>query len=362
MWWCARRHGRARRGRAAAAARTEPWCRSAFSTLHARAVARLHARRPLLAWARSPHRVSGRAASRDYWRAVAKSIRFGGPLDLSMPRIARLPDRSAWLVLVAVTSCLVVRLNAQQPELPPLANGADRNDWEAYYDAGVAVLHMDPRKADAAFAHASRIRPDRAEPLYARWIAFWALDLELFGKYIRGDEKTQRDPRVRQADSLRTRALWRNPFVHQGLILFLYDKLPGRFRDNAITRAWIALGQAELELALRRFGALIDRDPERYGYLRFVRASAFTNTNQQDSATAELTALLAQLRAADSTELVNYYESKELLEHALGLLHLHGRRVPLAQEAFGRAVAENAAFAPSHAMLGLMALAARDAA
>jgi tetratricopeptide (TPR) repeat protein len=161
---------------------------------------------------------------------------------------------------------------------------------------------------------------------------------------------------------LRTRALWRNPFVHQGLILFLYDKLPGRFRDNAITRAWIALGQAELDLALRRFGALIDRDPERYGYLRFVRASAFANTNQQDSATAELTALLAQLRAVDSTELVNYYESKELLEHALGLLHLHARRVPLAQEAFGRAVAENAAFAPSHAMLGLMALAARDAA
>ncbi|MGH7699904.1 MAG: hypothetical protein ACREMJ_05235 [Gemmatimonadales bacterium] len=40
-----------------------------------------------------------------------------------------------------------------------------------------------------------------------------------------------------------------------------------------------------------------------------------------DSAAAELSALLDELRRRDDSELVVGYESKAALEHALGLLH-----------------------------------------
>src|SRR5262245_63981256 len=63
---------------------------------------------------------------------------------------------------------------AQNPKRPSVPRGADPNDWEAYYDLGIELLQNDRGgPAEAAFLWASRLRPDRAEPLYARWIAFW---------------------------------------------------------------------------------------------------------------------------------------------------------------------------------------------
>jgi Flp pilus assembly protein TadD len=54
------------------------------------------------------------------------------------------------------------------------------------------------------------------------------------------------------------------------------------------------------------------------------------------------------------------YQSKELLEFAFGLLQQQMRRTAAAKDAYGRAVVENAAFAPAHAALGRLAIAARD--
>jgi tetratricopeptide (TPR) repeat protein len=271
-----------------------------------------------------------------------------------------LPRLKGSLVVIAL-SLLGGSSSIAQDSRPRIAKGADPNDWEAYYDAGIKELDRDLRSADSAFAFASRLRPDRAEPLYARWVAFWAGDSPRFARYLSGDEKVMREPEVVQAESLRIRAFRRNPFVHQGLVMYAYDRLPGRFRDNAITRGWISLGRAELPRALSAFGQLVERDPRQYGYLRFVRASAFVNIGRLDSAVAEVTALLAQLRAADAQFLVSEYQSKELLEYALGLLHLQLGKPAAARDAFGRAVVENAAFAPAHAMLGRMVMSVRNA-
>ena len=183
-----------------------------------------------------------------------------------------------------------------------------------------------------------------------------------FTRAIRDDQDVAHDPKVIHADSLRMRAVRRNPFVHQGPLMFLYDRLPGRWRDDPVTRAWIALGQANLPLAITLFGQEVNRDPARYGYLRFVRASAFVNSGQPDSAAAELATLLAQLRASDNRTLGNGYQSKELLEYASGLLQLQARHAAAARAAFQRSVVENAGFAPAHAMLGEMAAARHDTA
>src|SRR5262245_62468857 len=128
---------------------------------------------------------------------------------------------------------------AQGPERPRLPRGADPNDWEAYYDAGIEILQKDDGSgAERAFIWASRLRPDRAEPLYARWIAFWARDINKFSDYLRDDSRVLRDPRVLAADSLRSAALRRSPFVHQGLVVYLYDRLPGRWRQDQVTLGW----------------------------------------------------------------------------------------------------------------------------
>jgi hypothetical protein len=71
------------------------------------------------------------------------------------------------------------------------------------------------------------------------------------------------------------------------------------------------------------------------------------NLRQYDSAAAQISALLAQQRAAETKVIGKGYESKELLEYAMGLLQLQRGRTPAAREAFGRAAVENAAFAPA---------------
>jgi tetratricopeptide (TPR) repeat protein len=245
----------------------------------------------------------------------------------------------------------------QHPSLP---RDKDPNDWEEYYDLGVQQLGHDSGLAEAAFAWSSHLRPDRAEPLYGQWIAFHLRDIGRLERYLRDDERTLADPKVIRADSLRYAAFRRNPFVHQGLKVMLWDALPGRWPDDQVTRGWLSLGKANLAGAVDEFGAAIRRDPQKYGYLRFVRASAWVNVHRFDSAAADIAALLAQERAQDAKTLGNGYESKEVLEYASGLLQLNMHHVAAAREAFGRATVENAGFAPAHAQLGELAIAARD--
>jgi tetratricopeptide (TPR) repeat protein len=264
------------------------------------------------------------------------------------------------MLLALAVGAVTTQASAQ--ERPSLPRGQDPNDWEAYYSVGVEWLGKSANRAEENFAYASHLRPDRAEPLYGQWLTFWAHDLGRFEQYLRGDERTLKDPQVIRAESLRVRAFRRNPFVHQGLIIALYNQLPGQWRRDPVTHGWLLLGQAHLEEATARFGSAIDRDPRQYGYLRFVRASAFVNSGHADSATTEISKLLAQLRAEDAKSLGTGYESKELLEYAMGLLQLHAQRTTAAREAFGRAVVENAALAPAHAMLGELAVSRNDTA
>lgn len=262
-------------------------------------------------------------------------------------------------IALAVFAFPLTTARSQRPSLP---RDKDPNDWGAYYDEGVDWLGKNNTRAGENFSYASHLRPDRAEPILGLWLTFWARDIGRYERYLQDDERVLRDPNVIRADSLRERAFRRNPFVHQGLIVVIWDQLPGRWRDDPLTRGWLALGQAHLPEALIRFGRLSDGDSVRYGYLRFVRASAFVNSRHLDSATSEISRLLAQLRAQDAKSLGNGYESKELLEYAMGLLLLNQQRVPAAREAFGRAVVENAAFAPAHAKLGDIAFSLNDTA
>jgi Flp pilus assembly protein TadD len=274
----------------------------------------------------------------------------------------RLASSAVLLVLTICISAAEAAAQGADVPRPRLAAAIDTNSWEAYYDFGIANLKRDRRAAEAAFIWASRLDPGKAEPLFARWITYWARDPEKFARLVREDETLLRDPTVLAADSIREIALRRNPFVHQGLILHLFDQLPGRFRDDVATRGWIALARGQLPQAIAAFGTAMKRDQRRHGHLRFPRASAFVNLAQYDSAVTEIDLLIAQLRQEDEAAFAQRYESKELLEYASGLLQMQLRNTGAARQAFGRALVENAGFTPAKAMLGQLALSSRDTA
>lgn len=274
-----------------------------------------------------------------------------------------LPVRRTALVAAALAVLAAGALPAQQmPERPRLPAAADTNDWEAYYDYGVSLLRQDPGRAEAAMRWAARLDPTRAEPIFAQYVTYWLRYPERFGEYLRETERVLRMSEVQAVDSLRGLALQRNPFVHQGLIFIAYDQLPGRYREDVATTAWLAYANGRLPQALTLFARAIEREPDRYGYLRFTRAAAFVNQAGYDSALAEVTTLLVDLRHRDGQRVGRMYESKEMLEYAAGLLQAQRGRVAEAREALGRATVENYAFTPAHAALGRLALARGDTA
>src|ERR1700709_957949 len=89
-------------------------------------------------------------------------------------------------IVLAAGCAFAPRLAGSQGlDHPPVPRDADPNDWQVYYNAGAALLRRDSRGAEANFAWASRLRPDRAEPYFGSWVAFWAHEFDRFPDYLR---------------------------------------------------------------------------------------------------------------------------------------------------------------------------------
>jgi tetratricopeptide (TPR) repeat protein len=250
---------------------------------------------------------------------------------------------------------------AQLPARPELPRGADRNDWEAYFDHGVKVFKTEPATADAAFYWASRLAPHRAEPLFARWAAYWYRWDGRFLAYLNGEVRGAEVKEVERVDSLRYRAMQRNPFVQRQLILVAYEHLPGEWSRDLATQAALATARRDYPRALALLASAISRQPQK-SWLHEERALAFTAIGRFDSAAAETVALLEAERRAESGHMVRVYQSKAMMEYGLGMLYFAQRNNDQAREAFGRALTEDLSFAPAHAMIGEVALAEGDTA
>jgi tetratricopeptide (TPR) repeat protein len=250
--------------------------------------------------------------------------------------------------------------NASALRRPRLADTADTNSWEAYFDYGVAQLRTNGRTAEAAFSWAMRLDPSRAEPLFGRWVAYWMRNPGWFQDYIDGRTSVVESPEVRQVDSLYWRAQLRNPFVPQNLTLVLYDQLEGDFSTDPYTSSWIAYAGGRYDAAARGFSKLIRSDPAKHYQARFQLALCYTAMRQFDSAAGEITALLSEMRRREESRLAHFYQSRELLEYSLGLLEAARGNGPGAREALGRALVENLGFYPAHAEMAELALASGD--
>lgn len=242
------------------------------------------------------------------------------------------------------------------PARPKLEAGADTNDWQAYYEKGTSIIRRAPAFAEPYFYWASRLEPSRAEPLFARWVTFWMRNAALLRRDIVDS------PEVLGADSLRLRALLRNPFVNQSLMLLIFEQQGGSWSTGPQTRAWIKYSAGDFVQAADILGEVIDDAPKKALMLRYDRALMLVAAGRFDRATAEMRALLDTWRERDQSGMQRVYESKELFEYGLGLLLAAQDDTAAAREAFGRALVENLAFASAHEALGRLATIARDTA
>jgi len=265
-------------------------------------------------------------------------------------RVVTLP-----LVGVALASLIAARTPAYAQELQgaPLARDADARSWEAHFDAGVAVIRKQPDLALVSFEIASRLDPTRAEPLFARFVAFWMTNsIEDFIAWRQGNEIQRRRPEVRAADSLFALSLQRNPFVHRGLEILLYDRMPGRFRVDRDTRAWVAYSTGNFVEAVKLHTQTIDRNPKEGLWQRYDRALSLVMANNLQGAQSDIEAIIEELRRQEaSAEELSYYRSKHALLHMLGLLQVQRGDLATARATFGDALVENAGFAYAQAAM-----------
>jgi len=240
------------------------------------------------------------------------------------------------------------------PPRPSLPRGADPNDWEAYFDRGAALLPTQAGDADAAFYWAQRLDPSRAEPLYGRWVAFHMRDITRWEAYMRDSPAVLANPEIIRADSLLIRAQVRNPFVHRGLLVVLYQATPGNWSGDTYTRGMLDYSAGKLPQAVRTLSAYVQRYPRRLD-ARWSLVLALVSSNQMDSAQVVMNSLVEQMRLADETRVVRAYQSKEMQEYAAGLLYLARRQPAQARAAMEQALVEDAAswFAHSGRALAL---------
>jgi tetratricopeptide (TPR) repeat protein len=257
------------------------------------------------------------------------------------------------LAMVAVALLpLVARAQAPEPPRPQLPVGSDPRFWEPYFDVGVRVFKQTPISAAGAFYWASKLDPTRAEPLFARYAAFFAhTKQEDVLSYFRAQESILTRPDILKADSLRLLALMRNPFVHRGLEILIFDRMPGSFSDDRDTRAWIAYSNGEFSKAVDLLTRTIERQGRRSRWKRFDRALAYAAMGDAKNALVDLRALLDELRAEDEKGALTIYTSKHFVLYMIGMLHTSMRDYASARTAFQESLLEDAAFAYGNAGL-----------
>lgn len=275
--------------------------------------------------------------------------------------------------------------NGKPPRRPHLPAGLDTNEARVYYDYGLEQLRRDPEDAANAFYWATRLNPGWADAFYARRCALLLTDRYRFQKYYEYDRRTLQSDEIKRIDSLYLYSLTINPFLYRKLDLQLFHDYLDVVADNisrrenvssadvsyqinvwlmhgpASMRAWQAYGEGRFDDALNFYADAIKQSKQPAVY-RADRGRLFFQLDHADSALAELSQAVEEMRKSDKKDIVYVYESKALLEHSIGLVQQRLGNTAAAKEAFGRALQEDLSYFPAHVQLGYMALEAKDTA
>jgi tetratricopeptide (TPR) repeat protein len=278
------------------------------------------------------------------------------------------------VLALALAAAPVLAQQAEKPEprRPVLEAGRDTNNAREYYQFGLRRLGDRSDEAANAFYWASRLDPMWAEPLYARRIALlMRMDDRSLGDYLDRSQRVLSRREVRFADSLATRAMWRDPLLYRRLDANLIEGWLRRatnfevgLRDmenvGPATRAWILYTRGEYVQSVKQYDVAIKRDDKAY-WLHGDRARAFAMMLQYDSTLAELQLELREQRKREK-DLVREYESKAMNEYMIGRVHEMRGSLDDARAAYGRALTEELSFHAAHEALGRVALAQGDTA
>lgn len=276
--------------------------------------------------------------------------------------------------LLLALNLSVLQTEAVTPPRPALGAAQDTNDANAYYRFGVSQLPGYPRRASDAFFWATRLNPALAEAWYGRWAA-QSLEQDApphgwYGRVIVWLPSPGEDPALRQIDSLRTKALLRNPLLHLRLDAMvikawatragigeeaLYDS-----EDKAL-RAWMEYSEGHFQNAERLY-ALAIRERPGYYELRLERAHAFLLHLQFDSALREMQVYLDAGRRDPGELAVRAAEMRQLTEFTIGGIEEAKGDLPAARAMYTQMVSASGAFPPAHAALARIALAQGDTA
>jgi tetratricopeptide (TPR) repeat protein len=290
--------------------------------------------------------------------------------------------RLAGLFALAIAALPAVASGQKEPRRPKLPAGADTNSAQIYYNFALQQLRHDPDKAADALYWAARLEPMWADAYYARRVALLLTDNRRLMRYWSGDRRTIQSDDIRRIDSLFYHALTLNPFVSQRLDRQIFEEVAdeiaheaagGSGEESAIrfeidrmmstappaTKAWLAYGDGRFEDALPLYDQAI-RSDKRNEPLRMDRARVFFQMNQMDSALAELTKAVQDLRTRDKKDLVFVYQSKALAEHSVAIVQERLGHDAEAKEALGRALQEDLSYYPAHTQLAFLALNGKD--
>ena len=291
------------------------------------------------------------------------------------------------LAAVALALTVGTPLAAQRlgppAQRPRLRDGADTNDAQAYFNAGLTAFNKHAEEAAAAFYWAARINPAWGEALYARRAALLMMDPQMLKGVMEGNRRTLESSEMRRLDSLQFRALMLSPFLYRRLDrpLFtayfrksiLYDNggdlsadldyaIEKYLRDSgAGMRAYLAYGDGDFPWALKLYAHAASSAKDKAA-VWLNRASIFGILGNADSAVVQYQLALDELRKKDKKDLVIFYNSKALAEYSIAVLQEGAGNSAAARDSYGRALQEDLAYYPAHMRLGLLALGVRDTA
>lgn len=289
-------------------------------------------------------------------------------------------------VLAALCAFIASTASAQKvPKRPRLAAGADTNDARVLTDYGNFVLRRDPSAAADAFYWAARVDPSLAEAYYGRYVAMHAQQPRRLSSYWSGNRSVLQNKDVQRIDSLFSYALMLNPVMvqrHERAMVIavikgnveasggptlspadeirLEQDLDYYIKDWAAgSRARMAYAEGRYTEALELYGKAI-RETKKPADYRAARGRLFLQLGKADSAMAEFTLALDELRKRDKKDFVYIYNSKALLELTQGMAHEQVNDTAGARKAYGRALEEDLSYFPAHVRLGFLAATAGD--
>jgi tetratricopeptide (TPR) repeat protein len=267
--------------------------------------------------------------------------------------------RRSLLVLSALCLTATAATAQKVPKRPELFAGADTNSWFTYYQAGLSNLRRRPDIAADDFYWAERLNPGAPEPLYAGWVAYWKKRPDRFWDYVAGKRFVVESKEVQHIDSLRLKALQRNPLMYQGLWIELFeDEGPLNMSLDPAMQGIIAYAHGNPMRAAERLGQAVKSKDNRS--FRYDRALALYQIAQYDTAANELQLLIDDMKKREEKKLVRMYESKQMYEYAIGILMVAKGDTTAAREALGKALTEDLSFAPAHVALAHLSAASGD--